>query len=145
MMKKYFVSVSAIAAILLFNFAVISESMAQRTAVVVSEEIAGPDLKFSEESLNLGQLSISELETFSRDIEFKNEGDQPLILSQVRGCCGTRIIEWPREPIAPGEVGVIKIQFRLAPRAHNVRRTVTVLSNDKQGQKVFRILGEVVE
>ena len=144
-MKKYFISVLAITAISLTILVGIPESMAQRTAVVSTEEATGPELRFSEENLNLGQLAITDLETFSRDIEFKNEGNQPLILSQVRGCCGTRIIEWPREPIAPGEVGVIKIQFRLAPRAHNVRRTVTVLSNDKQGQKVFRILGEVVE
>lgn len=143
-MKKYFVSVFAISAILLACLSGIPESMAQR-ATVTSEEVSGPELKFVEESLNLGTLSISELETFTREIEFKNDGDQALVLSQVRGCCGTRIIEWPREPIAPGEVGVIKIQFRLAPRAHNVRRTVTVMSNDKQGQKVYRILGNVVE
>jgi len=69
-----------------------------------------------------------------------------LILSGVRACCGTRVTEWPREPIMPGEEGVIKIEFRLAPRAQRISRTVTAsYNNPQQPTVVFRILGQIVD
>ncbi len=79
------------------------------------------------------------------EIKFTNDGDQPLVLSQVRGCCGTRIVDWPRTPVLPGEEGTINISFRLASRAHKVSRTVTVVSNNNSGASHYRIVGEVVE
>ncbi len=110
-----------------------------------AQKVQGPSLEFVKEKEDLGTVKVSELDTFNKDIEFVNKGDQPLILSQVRGCCGTRIVDWTKEPINPGEKGVIKIQFRLNPRAHAVSRVVTVVSNDAAGQKVFRIVGEVID
>lgn len=136
-MKRLYLSGFAIIVFCAFLFVASLQSIAQ--------EVKGPILQLSQESLKLGEISVAELETFNEEIEFTNSGDQPLILTQVRGCCGTRIIDWPREPIAPGEKGIIKIQFRLAPRPHAVRRTVTIATNEEGGQRVFRILGEVVE
>ncbi len=109
------------------------------------EEVEGPKLEFVKEAEELGEIKVNELEEYNLEIEFVNSGNEPLILSQVRGCCGTRIMEWPREPISPGDKGIIKVKFRLAPRPHNVSRVVTVLSNEPAGQKVFRIKGKVVK
>ncbi len=105
----------------------------------------GPKLKFSEGITDLGIIFTDELEVIKMEIPFSNTGDKPLVLTNARGCCGTRIIEWTREPINPGEEGKITIQFRPAPRPHRISRTVSVLSNDSSGQAVFRIRGEVKE
>lgn len=105
---------------------------------------AGPELKFSPERLDYGTVYTDAMPDTSVDIEFENTGDAPLILSGVRACCGTRVVSWPREPIRPGEKGTIKIEFRLAPRAQRISRTVTVTSNDsKSPTSVFRIMGQV--
>jgi hypothetical protein len=113
--------------------------------ILNAQKVQGPSLEFVKEKEDLGVIKVSELDTYNKEIEFVNKGDQALIISQVRGCCGTRIVDWPKEPINPGEKGIIKIQFRLNPRAHAVSRVVTVMSNEPGGQKVFRIVGEVVE
>lgn len=107
-------------------------------------ESIGPVLEFVDETMDLGTLTLADLELFRRDIEFVNKGDQPLILSNVRGCCGTRITDWPQAPLMPGESGRIATQFRLAARPHTVRRTITVTSNATEPTKVHRITGTVV-
>ncbi len=105
----------------------------------------GAVFSFEKEREDLGTMYIDELKQTDLKIKFTNDGDQPLVLSQVRGCCGTRIVDWPRTPVLPGEEGIINISFRLASRAHKVSRTVTVVSNNKSGTLHYRIIGEVVE
>ncbi len=115
------------------------------SAGLFSQERKGAKLKFEKEMELLDTLYIHELETQKLEIEFENDGDEPLILSYVRGCCGTRIKSWTKEPVMPGEKGKIEIEFRLAPRPHRISRTVSVMSNDPEGMKVYRISGEVAE
>lgn len=110
-----------------------------------AQESKGAVLQFAENAKDLGTLYTNELEPVKMDIEFTNEGDEPLVISYVRGCCGTRIKNWTREPVLPGEKGMVSIEFRLAPRAHRISRTVNIMSNDPTGMKVFRIRGEVAE
>lgn len=108
-------------------------------------QTAGPKFEFSEQSIDVGTFYTDSLDVITLEVEFQNTGDQPLIVSSVRGCCGTRITDWTREPIKPGEKGVITAQFRPAPRVHNISRTITAMSNDPAGQKIFRIRGKVEE
>lgn len=116
------------------------------TANVFSQEVKkGASLKFEKEIELLDTLYVNELEPQSLEIEFENQGDEPLILSHVRGCCGTRIISWTKEPVMPGDKGKIEVEFRVAPRPHRISRTVSVVSNDAEGMKVFRIRGQVVD
>lgn len=112
---------------------------------VLAQEKEGAKLSYTKEYEDLGQIFVQDLEPMKLEIEFTNEGDEPLIISTVRGCCGTRVKEYPKQPILPGEKAVIHVEFRLAPRPHKISRTVSVMSNDASGMKVFRIRGEVVE
>ncbi|MFW5916361.1 MAG: DUF1573 domain-containing protein [Bacteroidota bacterium] len=107
----------------------------------------GPRFEFKAEDnrLELDTMYIDEVKTVNLEIEFENKGSEPLILSKVSGCCGTRIDNYPKEPVKPGEMGVIEISFRLIPRPHNINRTVTVLSNDSEGRDILRIRGKVAE
>lgn len=105
----------------------------------------GPKLSFSKEVIDVGTHALEELVTIKAEVEFTNTGDQPLVLTAARGCCGTRVTNWPGEPVNPGEKGVVKLEFRPAARAHQISRTLTLTSNDPDGQSVIRITGQVVE
>lgn len=105
----------------------------------------GPSLKFKEERHNFGTLYINNLPEAKIDVEFSNAGTQPLVLSNVRACCGTRVIDWPKEPIMPGESGVVKVEFRIPPRVHNINRTVTIMSNSSKSPDIYRISGVVTD
>ncbi|MFN3555816.1 MAG: DUF1573 domain-containing protein [Bacteroidales bacterium] len=115
------------------------------TSGVFAQQRRGSMLTFTKEIADLGTLYTDALEPVKMEIEFTNDGNEPLVITFVRGCCGTRIIDWTKEPVLPGAKGTVTIEFRLAPRPHNVSRTVSVMSNDPDGMKIFRIRGEVAE
>ncbi|MFN2395362.1 MAG: DUF1573 domain-containing protein [Bacteroidales bacterium] len=114
--------------------------------VAVSQEKKdGPELKWELNRYDYGTVYLDDLPETKLDIKFTNEGNEPLVLSHVRACCGTRVNSWPREPIMPGEESTIQIEFRLAPRAQRISRTLTVTSNADPATSIFRVVGEVVE
>ena len=113
---------------------------------VSAEEKKGPQFKFENERHDYGTVYVDELPDGKLAINFSNTGDEPLLLSNVRACCGTRVTQWPREPILPGEEGTINIEFRLAPRPQRISRSVTVTyNNEERPTERFRITGQVVE
>lgn len=115
------------------------------TVNVYAEQRKGPMLSFKKDRHDYGTLYADNLPEFTLDIEFVNSGNEPLILSNVRACCGTRVTAWPREPIMPQETGLVKITFRLAPRPQRISRSVTVTSNSADRPvQIFRISGQVV-
>jgi hypothetical protein len=63
--------------------------------------------------------------------KFKNVGDKPLIIADAHGTCGCTIADKPKEPVAPGQEGVIKAKFNSQGQAPNVTKTVTVDANTK--------------
>ena len=116
------------------------------SSALFANDQKGPQFKWEEDHYDYGTIYLDDMPETKLDIKFSNTGDEPLILSQVRACCGTRVTEWPREPIMPGEEGLIKIEFRLAPRPHRINRTVIATSNIEEGNShIFRIRGEVAQ
>ena len=75
--------------------------------------------------------------------EFKNTGDEPLIISNAKGSCGCTVPEWPKEPIAPGAKGTIRVKYD-TNRPGPINKSVTITSNAiNEPNKVIRIKGEV--
>lgn len=113
---------------------------------VHAEDKKGPLLEFEKSRHDYGTVYLDDMPETKMAINFSNTGDEPLVLSNVRACCGTRVTQWPREPILPGEEGTINIEFRLAPRPQRISRTVTVTyNNTERPTQTFRITGQVVE
>lgn len=61
--------------------------------------------------------------------KFKNTGNKPLIIAEAHGTCGCTIADKPKEPITPGQEGVIKAKFNSQGQAPNVTKTVSVDAN----------------
>ena len=76
------------------------------------------------------------------DFKFKNTGKEPLVISNARGSCGCTVPSWPKEPIKPGEMGVIKVTYD-TKRVGAFTKTVTITSNAKTQDKVITIKGKI--
>jgi hypothetical protein len=63
--------------------------------------------------------------------KFKNTGNKPLIIAEAHGTCGCTIADKPKEPVTPGQEGVIKAKFNSQGQAPNVTKTVSVDANTK--------------
>lgn len=99
-------------------------------------------IEFQETSFNYGTIS----ETAGKAVhifEFKNTGDAPLILTNVRAGCGCTTPEWNRQPIAPGASGSIKVSYDPRNRPGSFVKSVTVNSNASNSVVSLTIRGNV--
>ncbi|MDZ7777992.1 MAG: DUF1573 domain-containing protein [Bacteroidales bacterium] len=123
------------------------------TVLIMSNESKAQDsdapkfeYKAENNRIKLDTMYVDDMNTsVEMEIEFENKGEQPLILKNVNGCCGTRIKDWPKKPLQYGETGTIKAVIRIAPRPQRVSRTVTAISNDPDGRKILSIRGIVAK
>lgn len=74
---------------------------------------------------------------------FTNKGQKPLVLSNVRASCGCTVPQWPREPIAPGKEGEIKVKYN-TNIGGTFNKSITVNSNAVNNMIRLRIKGQVV-
>ena len=81
----------------------------------------------------------------SHTFEISNTGNKPLVITRVIASCGCTTPEWPKEPIAPGKTGNIKVTFNPEGRPGPFSKTISVYSNGKVGSFIMSIRGEVVE
>jgi hypothetical protein len=77
------------------------------------------------------------------EFKFTNKGKSGLILNNVQASCGCTVPEWPKEPIAAGKTGVIKVKYNTST-VTAFSKTVTVKSNAKNSSVVLTIKGQVV-
>lgn len=128
-MKKLFLSFS-----LLFV-----ASLAMNT---VSAQIdKGAKIEFSKEVHDYGNIKYDGDPYCS--FEFKNTGNEPLIISNAKGSCGCTVPEWPKEPIAPGAKGAIRVKYD-TKRPGPINKSVTITSNAiNSPDMIIRIKGEV--
>lgn len=80
----------------------------------------------------------------SCNFTFINKGKEPLILSDVRSSCGCTVPTWPKEPVMPGQSGVIKVVYD-TKRIGAISKSITVISNAVNGSMILSIKGNVTE
>ncbi len=84
-------------------------------------------ITFEEDRFNFGE--IDEGGKLSHTFPFTNTGAVPLIISDVRSTCGCTVAEWSREPISPGEVGEISVNFDSKNKEGRQSKPITITSN----------------
>ncbi len=104
--------------------------------------VSGAKIEFSKETHDYGTVKYGADGTCTFD--FTNTGTEPLIISNAKGSCGCTVPEWPKEPIAPGATGTIKVSYD-TKRPGAISKSVTITCNDAtEPTKVIRITGNVL-
>lgn len=99
-----------------------------------------PEITF--ESLVHDYGTITQGDNGSCYFEFKNTGKADLVLTNCSSSCGCTVPEWPKESIAPGKTGKIKVTYN-TQRLGGINKMVYVDSN--VGQRVtLKITGNVL-
>ena len=75
---------------------------------------------------------------------FKNKGNAPLVISNVKASCGCTTPSWTKEPIEAGKKGVITVTYNTAGKSGRFTKTITVSTNDSQEPVILVIKGEVI-
>ncbi len=120
-MKKILLSISAI-------FLWTSIAMAQ------------PAIKFKKTVHNFGTIK-EDGGIVTCDFHFINNGNEPLVLTKARSTCGCTVPEFTKEPIAPGDSGVIHVKYNPKGRPGKFNKPVYIHSNAPEERTTLRIRG----
>ncbi len=134
-MKKIFI-LSVIAVLCIqCNYA---QSNTADTKVDINAQ--GANLSFEKIEHDFGKIQQNGNGTYS--FVFTNNGNEPLILTNVRSSCGCTVPKWPREPIQAGKSAKIDVKYDTR-RIGIFSKSISVYSNASDKATVLRIKGEV--
>lgn len=111
--------------IFVFSIFTIVGAVAQEAAEETNT--SGPVMSFEEDKHDFGE--IFQGDKVEHVFEFENTGNEPLIITNVQTTCGCTAPEWPRDPIAPGQSGKIKVVFNSTGKIGRQNKVITVVSN----------------
>jgi len=106
------------------------------------KQIDGPVIKFEKMEYDYG--TITQGADGNCVFKFKNTGNEPLIISDVRKSCGCTVPTWSTQPILPGQSGAIKLGYDTS-KVGAFSKTITVISNANNPSEVLTIKGNVTE
>ncbi len=110
--------------------------------LVHSQEMK-PEISFEKTVIDYG--TINKGDNGVREFVFKNSGNAPLIISNVKSTCGCTIPKKPEKPILPGESEKIQVKYD-TKRVGFIRKSITVTSNAASSPTtILKIKGQVVD
>jgi len=117
-------------------------SVKAQTKEEIKKDFKGPIFQFENEVIDYGDIAKNS--DGNRVFKFKNIGKAPLIITNVKSSCGCTVPKKPEEPIMPGETGEIKVKYA-TNRVGPFGKTVTIISNAFESQKILRVKGRVLD
>ncbi|MCD6017448.1 MAG: Lipoprotein [Bacteroidetes bacterium] len=111
--------------------------------VLCQISLAQPQLKFKDPKKNFGFVKKGEVVTI--EFDFTNSGNQPAIISEAKAECSCTTVDFPKQPIAPGQSAKIIVIFDTKSVYDRQDRIVEVLSNAKHPSQKIRFKGVVLK
>ena len=108
-----------------------------------AEEPKGADIEFKEKVIDLGLL-VQDDDKQELRVSFRNTGDLPLVVTEVRTSCSCTTIKYKRKPVLPGQEGVLNITVDpgKAPKGH-FYRVLQVYSTAVNGVQNVTLKAEI--
>ncbi len=100
-----------------------------------------PVITFEHDEHDFGTIQQGDKVVY--DFEFKNTGEADLLITSARGSCGCTVPEYPKTPIKVGESGNIKVSFDSKGKQGETSKTVTLICNNKEGNKILTIKANI--
>jgi hypothetical protein len=99
----------------------------QQQAEVAQGPKPAPKITF--ESLEYDFGTVGPKRKLLGEFKFTNTGDAPLEITKVEKCCGV-VTKLDKTDYAPGESGVLKVEYRSSSMASTMKKRLYVNSND---------------
>lgn len=111
-------------------------------AVQAQTEKKGAVIDFKEKSIDFGD--ITQGDRVEHTFVFTNNGDAPLVISNVAVTCGCTAPNWPKQPIAPGATGELKVVFNSAGKMGQQNSVVRIYSNASEPIEKVSLISNVL-
>ncbi|MGD8787313.1 MAG: DUF1573 domain-containing protein [Phycisphaerales bacterium] len=108
-----------------------------------TETILMPKLVVEKASYDFGDIKPGSTNTAV--FNFANTGDGPLMVTDIKRCCGA-VAKVDKEELAPGESGVLTAKYRVGKRTGAFRKKINLVTNDPGSQQTELIItGNVIQ
>ncbi len=103
----------------------------------------GAKIEFKEELHEFGVIEERGGSVEHRFV-FVNKGNAPLLINDIKACCGIKLADWSKQPVLPGKEGFVTGVFDPKGRPGKFEKTITVISNaTNESSKTLLLRGEV--
>ena len=112
---------------------------------VCAAEPDGASLELQTKEIDLGDIFVDDAKQMFR-LTFRNVGDVPLVITEVRTSCACTTVQYDRRKIMPEEQGVLNITFD--PRKASVGtlyRVLQIYSTSRGGVEYVTLKANVLE
>lgn len=99
-------------------------------------------LSFDSETIDYG--TIQQNADGVRIFKFTNTGEAPIVINNVKTSCGCTVPTYPKTAVLPGETSEISVKYA-TNRIGAFKKTITVISNASEANKILRIKGNVLK
>ena len=112
--------------------------------VLTSNALFGQgEIQFIEGTHDFGEVPQTEGK-ISNDFQFVNIGDAPVKVKYVKASCGCTTPHWTKEPVMPGDTGVIVAQYNPFNRPGSFNKRLTINTDAKNARVYVYIKGKVL-
>ena len=140
MYKFKLFTLSALTTLMLLSFQTLPTKVNPPSVAASTKAIASPKITWVKDSYDFGEIPQGKPVTV--DFSFTNNGDAPLLISEVVPSCGCTASDYPKEPIPAGKSSTIKITYN-ANAMGAFSKSITVKTNDQEAVKMLTIKGTV--
>ena len=105
-------------------------------------KILMPEIYMHYDSFDFG--SVIEGELVKHEFVIENIGESDLIISSVKSTCGCTVLDWPKDPIFPGEKSSLEVTFNTSGKKGPQKKTITLVTNAIPNTKVITINSNVI-
>jgi hypothetical protein len=106
--------------------------------------IAQADIKFEKTEHDFG-THVEKDDTLWYSFTYKNIGNEPLIISDIKTACECTLAEWVKKPVMPGQTGVIKAGYKYKGKIGTFNKSLTISANTTPAISYLTIKGVIVE
>lgn len=104
------------------------QAVAQGKADASKQKVEGPRFKF--DGGDTHDFGVVERGPIAMHVfEFTNTGTSPLIIMDVTPSCGCTNVEWPKQPVLPGQKGKIQLGLKTVEQHGVFNKEVYIKSN----------------
>ena len=120
----------------------VAKKIKAKTIAVSTPKVNGAGMVFVTETIDYGTVAYNS--DGRREFIFTNNGNKPLIITNVQSTCGCTVPTYPKEPIAPGAKGVIGVKYDTSRAGQALTKTVTLTTNAVEPSRTLTIKGNVL-
>ncbi len=102
-----------------------------------------PTMDFQDTIHDFGNIHHDEVVT--HEFSFTNNGKTPLLITSASGSCGCTVPEYPKEAVAPGKSGSIKVTFNSAGKKDHQEKSVTIHTNTLRNVEMLFIKANILD